>query len=78
LREEYGPPDGIPLTSRQEDALRRILEGVERADATLTNRQPELAAEDLKDALGGVAELLGEGVDTDVLDRIFSEFCIGK
>ncbi len=78
LREEYGPSDGIPLTSRQEDALRRILEGVERANTTLSNRQPELAAEDLKAGLGGVAELLGEGVDTDVLDRIFSEFCIGK
>jgi tRNA modification GTPase len=78
LIEEYGPADGIPLTSRQEDALHRIQKGAETAISALENLQPELGAEDLKDALGGVSDLLGEGVDVDVLDRIFSEFCIGK
>jgi tRNA modification GTPase len=42
------------------------------------DHQPELAAVDLKDALKGVSDLLGEDVETDVMDRIFSEFCIGK
>jgi len=78
LQEEYGPADGIPLTSRQEEALHRIQKGADQANAALSNRQPELAALDLKDALSGVADLLGEGVETDVMDRIFSEFCIGK
>lgn len=78
LGEEFGPADGVPLSSRQEDALGRTLRGVEQANAVLERRQPELAALDLKDALQGVADLLGEGVDVDVLDRIFSEFCIGK
>ena len=78
LQEEYGPADGIPLTSRQEEALRRIQKGADQANAALSNRQPELATQDLKDALSGVADILGEGVETDVLDRIFSEFCIGK
>jgi tRNA modification GTPase len=78
LCEEYGPADGIPLTSRQEEALRRIRKGAERANSALSNRQPELAALDLKDALSGVADLLGEDVEADVLDRIFSDFCIGK
>lgn len=78
LQEEYGPADGIPLTSRQEEALRRIQKGADRANSALSNRQPELATLDLKDALSGVFDLLGEGVETDVLDRIFSEFCIGK
>jgi tRNA modification GTPase len=76
--EEYGPADGIPLTSRQEEALRRIRRGADQANSALSKQQPELAAVDLKEALQGVADLLGEGVEVDVLDRIFSEFCIGK
>jgi tRNA modification GTPase len=78
LIEEYGPADGIPLTSRQEEALRCIRDGAEGADAALSKGRPELAAVDLKDALAGVTDLLGDGVELDVLDRIFSDFCIGK
>ena len=78
LQEAYGPADGLPLTSRQEEALGSIHQGARRAGTAIESRQPELAAEDLKDALLGVAKLLGEGVEIDVLDRIFSEFCIGK
>jgi tRNA modification GTPase len=78
LCEAYGPADGIPLTSRQEEALGSIRSGAERASSALLKHQPELAAIDLRDALAGVASLLGEGLEIDVLDRIFSEFCIGK
>jgi tRNA modification GTPase len=78
LCEAYGPADGIPLTSRQEEALGSILSGAESASSALLRRQPELAAVDLRDALTGVASLLGEDLEIDVLDRIFSEFCIGK
>jgi tRNA modification GTPase len=78
LCEAYGPADGIPLTSRQEEALGRIRTGAERASAALRKQQPELAAVDLRDALAGVAGVLGEDLEIDVLDRIFSDFCIGK
>jgi len=78
LREAYGPADGIPLTSRQQEALYRIEAGARQASSALSRRQPELAAVDLRDALEGVASLLGEGVEIDVLDRIFADFCIGK
>jgi tRNA modification GTPase len=45
---------------------------LERADA------PELTALELKSALAAVGEITG-AVDTeDVLDKIFSNFCIGK
>jgi tRNA modification GTPase len=78
LCEAYGPADGIPLTSRQEEALGRIRLGAEQSSSALKKQQPELAAVDLRDALAGVASLLGEDLEIDVLDRIFSEFCIGK
>ena len=33
---------------------------------------------DLRAAYDALGEILGETVDTDLIDRIFSEFCIGK
>jgi tRNA modification GTPase len=38
----------------------------------------ECLAEDLKDAIGYLQKVLGQGISTDVLDEIFSRFCIGK
>ena len=32
----------------------------------------------LRGAYEILGEILGETVDTDLIDRIFSEFCIGK
>ena len=39
---------------------------------------PELAAIDIRDALDQLEGIIGISIDTDVLDRIFSRFCIGK
>ncbi len=39
---------------------------------------PELAAEDLRAALGALAELTGEVADGEVLEAVFATFCLGK
>ncbi len=41
-------------------------------------REPELIAVDLAEALLGAGELTGEVTVEEVLDEIFSRFCIGK
>ena len=33
---------------------------------------------DLRGAYEALGEILGETMDTDLIDRIFSEFCLGK
>jgi tRNA modification GTPase len=38
----------------------------------------DLMAEDMKSALGSLDDILGMDPKTDVLDRIFGTFCIGK
>ncbi|MCJ7500545.1 tRNA uridine-5-carboxymethylaminomethyl(34) synthesis GTPase MnmE, partial [bacterium] len=42
------------------------------------SREPELLAVDLQEALLGVGELTGELTVDEVLEEIFSRFCIGK
>jgi tRNA modification GTPase len=67
------------MISRHQDALRRAREGTLRAlsalraDATL-----ELVALDLHIAVNAVGEIVGKTTTEDLLDSIFSQFCIGK
>ncbi|MFQ5874886.1 MAG: tRNA uridine-5-carboxymethylaminomethyl(34) synthesis GTPase MnmE [Dehalococcoidia bacterium] len=41
-------------------------------------KPPEIVALELRDALSALGEIAGETTGEDVLDAIFSEFCIGK
>ena len=70
---------GAPTRERHKDALQAVSEAVQRSRVRLTqDHAPELAATDLHRALSHIGGLLGENVDEAILDRIFSEFCIGK
>jgi tRNA modification GTPase len=65
--------------ARHRDALlkaRRSLESF--ADNLRSGMNLELLPIDLRDALDAVGEVTGETTADDVLDRIFSSFCIGK
>ena len=68
---------GIVTRMHQRDSLRRAAESLER---TLANygASPEFLSIDLRDALDAIGEITGETTPEDVLDRIFSSFCIGK
>ncbi len=71
--------EGGPVRERHRDALMAIAEAARRAEAEVLSGGPlELAAAELQNSLGHVGQLLGEEVEEAVLDRIFSEFCIGK
>ncbi len=72
-------PGEYIATLRQSEALLRVLEGVERAEEGIRRGQPtDLVATDLGAALKGLKELTGEVTSDDILDRVFSSFCIGK
>ena len=78
LTEKFGPADGLPLSVRQKHLLDEIYKSVKLADHSIRNKQLELAAEDIQTAIAGTNGLLGVNLEVDVLDKIFSKFCIGK
>ncbi|MFX8254407.1 tRNA uridine-5-carboxymethylaminomethyl(34) synthesis GTPase MnmE, partial [Acinetobacter baumannii] len=70
-------PGAAALTrERHAGALRDCLEALRRFLAA--PEDPELAAEDLRLAVRALGRITGRVDVEDVLDVIFSEFCIGK
>ena len=69
----------VMINARHQDALRRARAATERtAEALSTNLSLELAALDLRIAANAVGEIVGKTTTEDLLDSIFSQFCIGK
>lgn len=64
---------------READLLRRAVENLEEARATLQkNIGIDFISIDLRTSLELLSELTGESVTEDVINEIFSKFCIGK
>lgn len=79
--EKPRPPDShsvIPNVRHQE-ALEKCHQNVVTASAGLRQDKPmELIAIDIYEALDHLNDILGVRIEADILDRIFSRFCIGK
>ena len=61
--------------ARHREALARCAAGIERA---MSLDDPELVAEELRSASSALGQITGRVGVEDILDFIFSEFCIGK
>lgn len=69
----------IVTNARHQEALRRADEGLGYAIESLENGMPpELVAVDLRISLDGLGDIVGKTTTEDILDRIFSQFCVGK
>jgi tRNA modification GTPase len=69
----------VMINSRHQAALGRAREATERAkEALRANQTLELVAMDLRIATNAVGEIVGKTTTEDLLDSIFSQFCIGK
>ena len=69
----------VMINSRHQDALNRARDATVRTiDALRTGATLELAAMDLRIAVNAVGEIVGKTATEDLLDMIFSQFCIGK
>jgi tRNA modification GTPase len=69
----------VMINSRHQDALRRGRQSAERARVALNSgTSVDLVAIDLKMSVDAVGEIVGKTTTEDLLDAIFSQFCIGK
>ncbi len=65
--------------ARSRESLRATIESLDRAgQATAENLGDELVAIEIREALEHLGQIVGAVYTDDILDRIFSRFCIGK
>jgi len=79
LKGQTGPGSGIVTNTRHVHALEKALSSINSFSAEAAkNSSPEFLALELRDALDAVGEILGITTPDDILNKIFSSFCIGK
>ena len=78
-KQNLKPESPVAINTRHRDCLRRALESCDRATTAQTEGlSPEYAAIHLNEALLAVGEVIGIVGVEQVLDSVFSQFCIGK
>jgi tRNA modification GTPase len=70
---------GFLTNVRQQDLVQKALAGLDAASAAVSAQTPhEMILLDLYNALRPIDEITGATTADDILNRIFSSFCIGK
>ena len=72
-----GAEHNVKINQRQADLLRQCKEALLRSTAA-TNLSEDFWTIDLRNAIHHLGEITGESLTEELLDNIFSRFCIGK
>ena len=72
--------DGEVITNiRHKNQIRKAIDALEQAKQGLEQKMPiDIIAVSLKEALEDLSEITGENVSEDIINNIFSKFCLGK
>jgi len=72
--------DGEVITNiRHKNQIRKAIDALEQAKQGLEQEMPiDIIAVSLKEALEDLSEITGENVSEDIINNIFSKFCLGK
>jgi tRNA modification GTPase len=71
-------PSVVPNLRHKLAIERSLMAGRDAVEGFKTERPPELVAVDLKDAIDALGEITGIVTTEEILDQIFSRFCVGK
>ncbi len=75
------PHEGEVLITRtrHKNCIIRVIESIERAEGSLKkSMSQEFIVLDIRGALDVLGEMTGQTVTDDILNQIFSDFCVGK
>jgi tRNA modification GTPase len=76
---EVDTDDAIVINLRHKLALQKALQNIESATENIkTGLSAEFAVFELRQALDHLDEITGKKITDEILDQIFSSFCIGK
>jgi len=80
VNDETESTDGAIITNlRHKLALEKACKNIENAKESIASgMSAEFAAFDLREALDNLDEITGKKINNEILDKIFSSFCIGK
>ncbi len=70
--------DTVALTARHKQAVTEAVENIHQAISEVKRGNEEVAVLMIRAACQGLSEIEQQHIDEQVLDRIFSRFCIGK
>ena len=69
----------VITNARHFEALKRAMDGISLVEKSIADGLPEdFYSIDLMDAYRALGEIIGEEVDDDLINTIFSKFCMGK
>ncbi len=71
--------DNLIINSRHESLLNQALKSLTQVlEGINLGMSEDLLVIDLQDAYMYLGEIIGESLDDDIIDKIFSQFCLGK
>ena len=79
LGESQSTDGPVVISMRQKECLIRASEALARTKEGLSGGAEEaIIAIDLREALAALGEVTGESVSDEIIEKVFSEFCVGK
>ncbi|MCG8572210.1 MAG: tRNA uridine-5-carboxymethylaminomethyl(34) synthesis GTPase MnmE [Spirochaetes bacterium] len=78
LQGTHDSDDPVITNQRHADCIERALQNLKQCSIKLNEQILDLAAFELRESLNRVGEITGEITPEDIIQRIFSNFCVGK
>lgn len=76
---QTGSSEEQMILPRHIECAHNAMQALDRAIQAIQTNQPlDLSATDLREALAHLGDITGETMNEHVIDRVFSDFCVGK
>lgn len=79
IASHFDNPIGVAIQERHEEPIQEAVSDLEQAvEVLFHNRPPDLAAVGIRSSILALGRITGETAESDMIERIFRDFCIGK